>query len=155
MRTATSRCKGHGRRERRAITTSTWLNEYLVGWPGVGQVFRIERERAAGGTTAVEVVYGITSLSRRRATAEQLLAWSRAHWGIENGLHHTRDETFREDRCRVRRGAAARVLASLRNVAIHLLKGLTPPSVAAATRAMAAHPGHALDLLKAVPSTSE
>lgn len=118
-------------------------------------MFRIERERTVGGTTTLEVVYGITSLSRGRATAERLLEWSRAHWGIENGLHYTRDETFREDRCRVRRGEAARILASLRNVALHLLKGMASPSVAAATRVMAAHPDHALALLKAVPSTSE
>jgi hypothetical protein len=118
-------------------------------------VFRIERERTAGGRTTVEVVYGITSLGRGRATAEQLLGWSRAHWGIENGLHHTRDETLREDRCRVRRGDAARVLASVRNAALHLLRGRASPSVAAATRAMVAQPDHALDLLRDAPSITE
>ena len=100
-------------------------------------------------------MYGITSLSREAAGAARLLERCRAHWGIENGLHYTRDETFREDRCRVRRGQAARVLASLRNVAVYLLRQEDYPSVAAATHALVAHPERALNLLKAAPSNSE
>jgi hypothetical protein len=146
--------KGHGRRERRTLTTTTWLNEYLTDWPRVGQVFRLVRERTANGKTTAEVVYGITSLGRGVADAARLLELSRAHWGIENELHHTRDETFREDRCRVRRGHAPRVLASLRNVAVYLLRRADYPSVAAATRAMAAHPNLALDMLHTPPSNS-
>jgi predicted transposase YbfD/YdcC len=121
----------------------------------VGQVFRLVRERTADGVTTVEVVYGITSQSRLVADAARLLGQSRDHWGIENGLHHTRDETFREDRCRVRRGNAPRVLASLRNVAVYLLRNTDHPSVPAATREMAAFPERALDFLKAPPSISE
>ena len=155
MQVATSHSKGHGRVERREITSSTWLNDYLSDWPGVQQVFRVARRRTAGGKTTEEVVYGITSLAREDADAAGLLGLSRAHGGIEHGLHHTRDETFREDRCRVRRGQAARVLASLRNVAVYLLRQGSHPSVAAATREMAAYPERALDLLKSSPSISE
>ncbi len=147
MATATTREKGHGRVEVRTITTSTWVNAYLVDWPGVAQVFRVERERRAKGVTTVEVVYGITRLTRAAADATRLLGLIRSHWGIENGLHHVRDETFREDRCRVRRGHAPRVLASLRNVAVHLLRATHHPSVAAATRVMAACPDLALAML--------
>ena len=154
-RTQSSAGKGHGRRERRTITTTTWLNEYLRDGPEVGQVFRLVRERTVKGVTTAEVVYGITSLTRGAADAGRRLDLTRSHWGIENGLHHTRDETFREDRCRVRRGHAPRVLASLRNVAVPLLRGTDHPSVAAATRAMAAHPEHAIELLNAPASISE
>lgn len=152
---ATSRDKGHGRIERRTLTTTTWLNEYLREWPQVGQVFRLVRERTAKGVTTVEVVYGITSQNRRAADAARLLGQTRDHWGIENGLHHTRDATLDEDRCRVRRGHAPRVLASLRNVAVYLLRNTDHPSVPAATRAMTACPDQALKLLKALPSISE
>lgn len=117
-------------------------------------MFRLVRRRTAKGRTTAEVVYGLTSLSRHEADAERLLALSRAHWGIENGLHHTRDETLREDRCRVRRGEAARVLASLRNVAVYLLRQGDHAGVAAATREMAAFPERAIDLLKSPPSIS-
>lgn len=87
--------------------------------------------------------------------AGRLLGWIRDHWGIENGLHHTRDETFREDRCRVRRGHAPRVLGSLRSVAVYLLRNADYPSAAAATRAMVARPELALALLNDRPSISE
>jgi hypothetical protein len=78
--------KGHGRIERRTLTSTTALNAY-VDWPGVGQVFRLVRERTIGDTTTTEVVYGITSLTRAQADAGRLLALTRDHWGIENRLH--------------------------------------------------------------------
>lgn len=146
--------KGHGRHERRTLTTTTWLNEYL-DWPQVRQVFRLVRERVVKGRTTTEVVYGITSLSREKADASRLLNLSRAHWGIENGLHYTRDETLGEDRCRVRKGNSPQVLAALRNVAVYLLRRMDAPSVAAATRLLAANPQQAINLLNDPGSTSE
>jgi len=146
--------KGHGRIERRTVTTTTWLSTYL-DWPQVRQVFRLVRERREKGQTTVEVVYGITSLSREKADAARLLELTRGHWGIENSLHYTRDETLGEDRCRVRKGKSPQVLASLRNVAVHLLRGMDAPSVAAATRQLAAYPQQALDFLHDPGSTSE
>jgi predicted transposase YbfD/YdcC len=140
--------------ERRTITTTRWLNEYLGDWPGVEQVFRLERRRSVKGKATMEVVYGITSLSSLAADAGALLGYSRGHWGIENGLHYTRDVTLGEDRCRVRRGQAPRVLASLRNVAVYLLRNADYPSVAAATRAMVARPDLALVMLNDPDSIS-
>ena len=96
VQTARACNKGHGRYERRTLSTTTWLNAYL-DWPQVGQVFRLVRERVVKGRTTTEVVYGITSLSRQKVTAARLLDLSRAHWGIENGLHYTRDETLGEE----------------------------------------------------------
>ena len=49
------------------------------------------------GKTTVEVVHGITSLSRERADAARLLGLTRGHWGIENGSHYRRDVTLGED----------------------------------------------------------
>lgn len=118
-------------------------------------MFRLVRERTVAGVTTVEVVYGITSQGRVVADAGRLLGLSREHWGIENGLHYPRDETFREDRCRVRRGNAPRVLASLRNVAVYLLRTTDHLTLPAATRTMVARPQLAIDMLKALPSTSE
>jgi hypothetical protein len=118
-------------------------------------VFRLVRERVVKGRTTTEVVYGITSLSRQKADAARVLGLSRAHWGIENGLHYTRDGTLGEDRCRARRGSSPQVLASLRNVAVYLLRGMDAPSVAAAVRQLTANPQQALDLLNDPGSTSE
>jgi len=151
--TLTTHSKGHGRFETRTITTTTWLNDYL-DWPQIQQAFRLVRERRVGAKKTIEIVFGITSLSRDEADAGKVLGFSRSHWGIENGLHYTRDETQREDRCRVRKGNAPRVLASMRNVAVHLLRAMGGPSAAAATRELAADPQKALDLLRDPGSTS-
>ncbi len=104
----------------------------------------------------MEVVYGVTSLTRDRADAARLLGLVRSHWGIENGRHHVRDVTFREDAGRVRSGSAPQVLASLRNIAVYLLNRVEgAPSVAAATRTVAAKPEQTLPWLGIVPSTTE
>jgi predicted transposase YbfD/YdcC len=110
-------------------------------------VFELERVRVLKGKTEVEVVCGITSLGRSRSDARDLLARTRGHWGIENRLHYVRDETLGEDRCRVRKGHGAQVLAALRNACVHLLEGVAATSKAAATRRFAAHPEEAHLLL--------
>ena len=138
--------KGHGRREYRRLTSTTARNDYLDG-PDVGQVFALGRVRVLRDKTEVEVVYGLTSLGRGRAGAGAVLGRVRGHWGIENGLHYVKDETLGEDRCRVRKGASAPVLAAVRNLAVHLLDGVQASRKAAATRRFAVHPEEALPLL--------
>ena len=104
-------------------------------WAGLKQGFELTRERTVQGVTRRETVYGITRLSVEQADASRLLALTRGHWGIENGLHHKRDVTLGEDASRVRRGAAPQVMAALRNSLIHVLDG-TADSLAAAVRTM-------------------
>ncbi|MFO0954604.1 MAG: hypothetical protein U0835_26265 [Isosphaeraceae bacterium] len=72
-------------------------------------MFRIERERRIGSRVEFEVSYGIDSASR--PGRERLLAPGLAHWGAENRLHHRRDVSLGEDASRIRRGAAAQVMA--------------------------------------------
>jgi predicted transposase YbfD/YdcC len=69
-----------------------------------------------------EIAYAITSLTSEKASPQRLLELNRMHWGIENGLHWVRDETFREDRSQIRTGTAPRVMATLRNLVITILK---------------------------------
>lgn len=147
LQSATTTNKGHGRVEKRTVTTSTWLNEYHRAWPKLSQVIRVERERRVKGETTVEVSYFITSLDRGRAGAAHLGELIRAHWGIENRLHYVRDMTWGEDASRVRKGSSPEVLAALRNTAGYLLAGVKAPSKAAATRRFAAHPFEALPLV--------
>lgn len=104
--------------------------------------------RRIKGVETREVEYYLTSLGSTQATAFDLLSWIRKHWAIENQLHHVRDLTFDEDRCRVRKGNSAEVLAALRNVAIHLLHGVDAVSARAATHRFQVHPDEALNLLK-------
>jgi hypothetical protein len=132
--------------ERRTVVTSTFLNDYL-DWPGVRQVFWLRRERTLNGSTTVEDLYGISSLSREQADASGFLGRLRGHWGIENNLHYVRDVTLGEDACRVRSGSAPSLLASLRSAALVLLERLGLASIAEATRACLFRPKRAFRLL--------
>lgn len=124
--TVRSTSKGHGRLEERTLTVSSLLNDFL-GWPYLQQVFKLERRFTSTktGTTQEHVVYGITSLSREQVTPSDLLAKIRMYWGIENGLHYRRDVTLREDRTRMTKGNAGRVMACLNNLIIGLISTKT------------------------------
>jgi hypothetical protein len=80
---ATTVDKGHGRREKRTLRTTTILTLHQK-WPGLAQGFELVRERTEKGKTAVEVTYGITSLPPERADAARLLGVVRDHWRIES-----------------------------------------------------------------------
>jgi predicted transposase YbfD/YdcC len=137
--------KGHGRIERRSIRLTTILTK-TQQWKGLKQGFELTRERTVKGKTTVEVVYGITSLSRERADAQRLLQLTRRHWGIENGSHYRRDVTLGEDQSRVRKGSAPQILAGLRNSIIHLVQEVAP-GLATAIRRLGNCFSQALDLL--------
>lgn len=69
-----------------------------------------------------EIVYGLTSLNQHKADPIRLLELSRGHWSIENRLHYVRDVAYDEDRCRIRTGNGPQIMASIRNLAISLLR---------------------------------
>lgn len=137
---------GHGRIERRTLEATPILTAGQK-WKGLTQGLRITRERTVKGVRSVEVAYGITSLSMRRASAAALLAVLRDHWRIENGLHYVRDVTLGEDACRVRSGTAPQVLAGLRNAVIHLLTEVGAESRPEAIEILQLHPEQARKLI--------
>lgn len=120
--TATTQDKGHGRLEERILTSSELLNDYL-DWPHLAQVFKLERRctQLREGTQHTEVVYGLTSLKRPKASAACLLSWVRDYWGIENGLFYRRDTTLHEDAMRMTHATFAQAMAILNNLAIGLI----------------------------------
>lgn len=128
--------KGHGRLEVRKI----WLSDVLKGYvdfPHGEVVFRLERRttKLDGSSPRVEVVHGITSRPGTGArAAERLLALVRGHWTVENRLHWVRDVTFDEDRSQIRKGNGPRVMATLRNLAISVLRLAGAVSIASAIR---------------------
>ena len=143
--------KGHGRIEIRTITTSEMLNAYAA-WPGLAQVYLLERQfqwrrRGVCYKTSHEVEFGITSLVREKASPEQLLKIRRSHWGIETGSHYRRDVTLKEDATRFTIGHGARVLATIHNLVLALIRHSGFLNVAQARRFFAAHLSRAGSLL--------
>lgn len=113
--------KGHGRRTHRFIQASTELNDFFArDWYGVGQVFCLRRRVEYPLTCTQEYVYGITSLTPKRAGPSRLLELIRAHWAIEDRLHYRRDVALAEDACQVRKGSAPHVLAVLNSFVLAL-----------------------------------
>lgn len=144
---ATTTEKGHGRRERRHLTCSRLLAGY-TDWPGAAQVFQMESQVTdATGHVRTMIRYGVTSLTHQEASAPDLLALARGHWGIENKLHYRRDVTFHEDQCQVRKGHAPEILASINNIVLGLLAGKGVKNVAKARRSYARRPISAFALL--------
>lgn len=140
--------KGHGRIETRTLMVSTELNDYL-NWPGVAQVFRLERTRwhARYRGKTRQVIYGLTSLSPQQASPEKLLALIRRYWGIENGLHYRRDVTLREDATRLTVGNSGQNMAVLNNLVISLCFKKGYQNLAKARRLFNARPDCALALI--------
>ena len=125
------------------MRTTTALNDDLT-WPHLGQVFRIDRHVTAlnGSHPRTEVVFGLTDLSPEQATAAQLGAWVRGHWGIEIQLHWERDWVYDEDRSQIRTGHGPRVMATLRNTALSLLHRLQIANIQRAVNYLNRHPDH-------------
>ena len=134
----------HGRRARRTIKVAlvpAWIES-----GGAAQVAQLRRTVTRNGKKTVEVAYLITS--DRDADPATLAAWVRGHWEIENRLHWVRDVTYQEDKSLVRTGNAPRVMASLRGLAISLLRIDGHSNIAAANRHHARDPQRTLKLLQ-------
>lgn len=113
----------HERIETRKIWTSTALNDYL-DFPYVQQVFVVERYvyYKKSQKSSREFAYGVTSLPTNQANPERLLSLDRKHWTIENQLHYVRDMVYDEDRSQIKTGNGPQVMASLKNLALNILR---------------------------------
>lgn len=145
----------HGRREIRTIKVVTIAAG--IEFPHARQAIQITRKtRPASARPGkksrwrTEIVYAITDLAPHEARPDELAAWIRGHWQIENGLHWVRDVTFAEDLSRIRTGAAPQVMASLRNLVISLHRLAGAANIAAALRHHARDPNRPLQLVKII-----
>ncbi len=146
MREAASEDKGHGRHEQRRLIASTELNDYL-DWPGVGQVFMVERHWRERGECHAAVRYGITSLPPDVADAARLLVLVRGHWQIENGLHYVKDVTLGEDRSLIHMGHGPSIMAILRDTVVSVLHRAGWRTIAERLRYYGGHPKEVFALL--------
>lgn len=141
--------KGHGRIDEREILSSFRIAGQ-VEFPYVEQVFRVRRtsEQVKTGKITEQVIYGISSLNVAEYSAADLLEMTRKHWQIENGLHYRRDVTFKEDACRQTSKKGGRVLATLNNLTIGILRKLGWENIAKARRYYNARIDEALNLIR-------
>jgi len=137
----------HGRRELRTIQVRPAPKG--LRFPHAAQVFLIERKVShpkTGKRLSSVAVLGVTSLTADHATPAELAALVRGQWTIE-AVHQIRDTTYAEDASHVRTGHTPRIMATLRSLAISLLKLTGWHNIARATRHMAAHRADALGLI--------
>jgi predicted transposase YbfD/YdcC len=113
--------KDHGRLETRRYYQSAGLDWFAdrAKWEGLQTVGMVEAERETGGKKTVERRYYLSSLP---LGVEPFAKAVRGHWAVENCLHWVLDVQMGEDDSRVRTGYAAENLATLRRLALNLLK---------------------------------
>jgi predicted transposase YbfD/YdcC len=117
----TTKAEGHGRIEQRTYTVVTNLEDIRDRklWAGLTTVGMCLRERTVQGKTTEETHYFIGS---GRLGPRKVAKAMRGHWGIENNLHWHLDVHLGEDRSRIQQRNAARNFASMRKLALCVLK---------------------------------
>jgi predicted transposase YbfD/YdcC len=113
--------KDHGRYEIRRYYQSGQLDWFADKgkWEALKSVGMVESIREINGERSVERRYFLSSLPVDVQTFARAV---RSHWGVENKVHWVMDVCFREDQSRARAGYAAENLATLRRLALNMLK---------------------------------
>lgn len=81
---------------------------------------------AEGELLSRESRYFVSSLDPGSVTAEELQAYIRGHWQVENCLHFVKDRWWDEDRHYTKRPGLAEAFASLTNAALAVLRLIHP-----------------------------
>jgi predicted transposase YbfD/YdcC len=126
--------RAHGREERRTLKVVTVAAG--IGFPHARQAIQITRKRRKlkSKKWSTETVYAITDLAPEHARPHHLQTWLRGHWAIETRLHWVRDVTYGEDNSQTRTRNGPQVMASIRNLAINLIRLSGATNIAAALR---------------------
>ena len=113
--------KGHGRLETRRYWQSTdldWFDDKPL-WKGLHSFGMVESIREIKGESSIERRFFLSSLP---LNAKKMAKSVRGHWGVENALHWSLDLIFDEDLARARTRNAAQNVATLRRIALNLIK---------------------------------
>jgi predicted transposase YbfD/YdcC len=114
--------KDHGRIEVRKCWAvegeAKWLG-FGEEWKGLRSIAALQAERIIRGVSSKEMRYYISSLP---GDAQKIALAVREHWAIENSLHYVLDVTMNEDMSRVRKDNAPENLATLRRIAINMVR---------------------------------
>ena len=113
--------KDHGRIEIRRYWQSNdieWMQDKKL-WKNLRTIGMVESIRRVKGNNSIERRYYLASLPLDINTFAKAV---RGHWGVENQLHWSLDVTFNEDQSRARSKNAAQNLATLRRIALNLIR---------------------------------
>jgi len=140
----------HGRIEIREIELVP-TSPVETDWPHTHVACRVTRDREIvrrGQTVSRsrEEAFYIGSFAATKHTAEQVLHLTRAHWSIENCLHHRKDRSMDEDRCRAGERGIGRVMCCVRSLAA-LVLGRARESLSVVRRRFSGKPHLILSLL--------
>ncbi len=137
-----------------SLQPQTWIRYRPVtsvaaglAFPHAAQAIQITRRRKVKEKWSRETCYAVTSLTLTQATYTQLTAIIRGHWGIEDRLHWARDPDWDEDRSQVRAVSGPRIMASLRNLVITIVRLAGAASIAGALRYHARRPSRPLQTI--------
>jgi predicted transposase YbfD/YdcC len=117
---------GHGRYEAREyhVLPADSLAEPFSEWAGlksigiaIGYLFEKQIKKQS-----LEYRYYISSADLETT---RFAAGVRGHWGIENSLHWVLDVSMKEDACPIYRNDAAEILATMRHIALNMLRAET------------------------------
>ena len=114
--------QSRGRTELREyhVTPAGEMVKQFPTWKGLNTLgVAIGYRRDSKGNESLEYRYYISSAA---LTEEQFAKAVRGHWGIENQLHWVLDVTMKEDACPIYRGDAAQILATVRHMALNMLR---------------------------------
>ena len=144
VRQLTTQDKAHGRQERRSysvVPLPESLQSFQRDWKqltNLGQAINITQR---DGRETREVRYFILS---GKLGVKRFAASVRGHWGIENSLHWELDTSFREDESRIRKDHGPENFATIRRLAVALIKRDRSPGSIKKKRKRAAWNHHAL-----------
>ena len=113
--------KNRGREEKRTLYVTDeidWL-PMKNQWQGLNSIICLVSVRKENGKETTERRYYISSL---QPNAQNHVKFIRNHWGIENKQHWVLDVGFSEDKSQIRNRIAGQNFATLRRLALNLLK---------------------------------
>ena len=122
----TEECTAYGERIEIRRLWAHLTDPESMGLYATSQLFVVEREVIPTSQTfkaSKELCSAITSTkacSDHKSNGQRLLQTFRGHWTVEGKNHNRRDVTYQEDRSPVKNHNAARVLATMKMLAIFL-----------------------------------
>ena len=104
-------------------------------FPGLAAIVMVEAEVERDGKTSTARRYYLSSAQLDVATFARAV---RAHWGIENRLHWVLDVVFHDDLARLRTGHGPENMATVKHMAINLVRQAKPTTSLKNRRKLAA-----------------